>query len=373
MLETELPTPCYLMDQAKLKDNLTILKQLRKRSGIKILFAQKAFSSFPFYSMISRYLDGTMAASCYEAELAHLYFHGENHVCETAYRPDEIETICAVCDHIIFNSPSQLARYGAQAKANGCEVGLRINPEFQSQKYEEFDPCAPFSRLGTTLANYPAQQRELISGLHVHALYEQNANVLEQLVDAVIEKFGQYLPSLSWINLGGGHHITREGYQMERLEACCKKLQDTYGLTVYLEPGEAIVWQAGYFITTVLDIVDNGMPIAILDGSAVCHAPDITELSYHPPLIGADSADILPYTYRLGGKTCLPEDVFGDYSFDHKLQIGDRLVFRDMAINTLTKAKMYTGIEMPCVAVREVDGNCKVLRKFTFDDYKSRF
>lgn len=373
MLESELPTPCYLIDQTKLKENLSLLKSIRRRSGIKILFAQKAFSSFPFYQMISRYLDGTSAASCYEAELAHLYFHGENHVYQTAYTPQEVETLCAFCDHIVFNSSAQLARYGAQAKANGLQVGLRINPEFRSQEYDDFDPCAPFSRLGTTLANFSSADRSLITGLHVHSLFEQNAGVLEQLVDAVIEKFGAYLPSLSWINLGGGHHITREGYQVERLEACCKKLQEQYGLTVYIEPGEAIVWQAGYFITSVLDIVDNGMPVAILDSSAVCHVPDVAQMQYRPPLIGAEGANVLPYTVRLGGKSCIPEDVFGDYSFDHPLQIGERLVFRDMAINTLTKASMYTGIGMPAVAVRESDGSCRVLRKFSFEDYKNRF
>lgn len=373
MLESELPTPCYLIDQTKLKQNLTILEDLRRRSGIKILFAQKAFSSFPFYQMISRYLDGAAATSCYEAELAHLFLKGENHVCQTVYEPQEMETLCAICDHIVFNSPTQLAKYGPQARANGCEVGLRINPEYRSQKFDDYDPCAPFSRLGTTLSNFSSADRSLISGLHVHALFEQNAGALEHLVDAVIEKFGDYLPSLSWINLGGGHHITREGYQFERLEACCKKLQDQYGLTVYLEPGEAIVWEAGYFITTVLDIVENGMPIAILDASAVCHAPDITELQYRPPLIGGGVPNELPYTFRLGGRTCLPEDIFGDYSFDHPLEIGERLVFRDMAINTLTKANMYTGIAMPSVAVRAVDNSCRVLRTFSFEDYRNRF
>ncbi len=373
MLESELPTPCYLIDQAKLKSNLLILNNLRKKTGCKILYAQKAFSSFPFYQLIARYVDGTSSVSSYEAQLAHLYFHGENHVFETAYRADEMETICDICDHVIFNSPVQLAMYGEQAKANGCSVGLRINPEYLSQQMEEFDPCAPMSRLGTTLLRFPANRFHLLSGLHVHALYEQNADALEALVDSIIEKFGGCLSSLDWINLGGGHHITREGYQLDRLEAIINRLQNDYGLTVYLEPGEAIVWEAGYFITTVLDVVDNGMPIAILDSSAVCHAPDITELNYHPPLIGAEGPGVLPYTVRLGGRSCLPEDIFGDYSFDHPLDIGERLVFRDMAINTLTKATMYTGMDMPSVAVRAADGSCRVLRTFSFEDYKNRF
>lgn len=373
MLESALPTPCYLIDQTKLKQNLELLDQLRKRTGCRILFAQKAFSSFPFYSMMSRYLDGTSSCSSFEAQLSHLYFHGENHVVQTAYLPEEIETLCQICDHITFNSPSQLARFAGYARLKDVSVGLRINPEYLSQQLDEFDPCARFSRLGTTAASFPEKHRMLINGLHIHALYEQNSDALVHLTDAVIDKFGTYLPDMEWINLGGGHHITREGYQLDRLEECIRRLQDDYDLTVYLEPGEAVVWEAGYFVTTVVDLLDNGMPIAILDSSAVCHASDITELQYRPPLIGADKPSVLPYTYRLGSRSCLPEDIFGDYSFDHPLQIGERLVFKDMAINTLTKAKMYTGMPMPSVAVRETDGNCKLLRTFSFSDYKNRF
>ncbi len=373
MLESALPTPCYLIDQKKLKQNLELLDGLRKRTGCKILYAQKAFSSFPFYSIIARYLDGCSSCSAYEAQLAKLYFPGENHIIQTAYLPDEMEELLKTCDHITFNSPTQLQRYALAARANGCSVGLRINPEYLSQQLEEFDPCAPNSRLGTTRANFPVHLRSLINGLHIHALYEQNADALEHLVDAVIEKFGPFLSEMEWINLGGGHHITREGYQLDTLEACIRKLQETYGLQVYLEPGEAIVWEAGDFVTTVVDLIENGMKIAVLDSSAVCHAPDITELQYRPPLVGADRPGVMPYTYRLGGRSCLPEDVFGDYSFARPLQIGDRLVFKDMAINTLTKAKMYTGIPMPAVALREPNGNCKIFRTFSFSDYKNRF
>lgn len=373
MLESALPSPCYLIDQSKLKSNLMLLDDLRKRSGCRILFAQKAFSSFPFYSMIARYLDGVASCSAYEAQISRQFFHGESHVFQTAYLPEEVEQLAEICDHIIFNSPSQLMRYADTVRARGCSVGLRVNPEYLSQQLDEFDPCAPFSRLGTTLAQFPMTQRRMIQGLHVHALYEQNADALSYLVDAIIEKFGSLLPDMEWINLGGGHHITREGYQIERLEEIVAMLQRKYGLKVYIEPGEAIVWEAGYFVTTVVDIVENGMPIAILDSSAVCHAPDITELRYRPPLIGADKPSVLPHTYRLGGRSCLPEDVFGDYSFAHPLQTGERLVFKDMAINTLTKAKMYTGMPMPTVAVREADGNCKILRTFGFSDFKNRF
>lgn len=373
MLESALPSPCYLIDQTKLKQNLQILDALRQRSGCRILFAQKAFSSFPFYSMIARHLDGAAATSAYEAQLAHLYFHGENHICQTAYLPEEMDELLKICDHITFNSPSQLERYAGMAHEHGVSVGLRVNPEYLSQQIDEFDPCAPNSRLGTTVAQFPMKLRRQINGLHVHALYEQNSDALYHLVNALLAKFGALLPEMEWLNLGGGHHITREGYQMERLEEIISILQSRFGLKIYLEPGEAIVWEAGYFITTVVDITENGMPIAILDASAVCHASDITEVRYHPPLIGADKPSVLPYTYRLGGRSCLPEDVFGDYSFDHKLEIGERLVFKDMAINTLTKARMYTGMPMPAVALRETDGNCKIMRTFNFSDYKNRF
>lgn len=373
MLESALPSPCYLIDQKKLKANLELIRELRQRTGCKILYAQKAFSSFPFYSIIARYLDGAASCSAYEAQLANLYFPGENHIVQTAYLPDEMEELIKICDHITFNSPTQLQRYALAARANNVSVGLRVNPEYLSQQLEEYDPCAPCSRLGTTQTNFPVQVRRLINGLHVHALYEQNADALERLTNAVIEKFGVFLPEMEWINLGGGHHITREGYQLDVLEACIRRFQETYGLQVYLEPGEAIVWEAGDFVTTVVDIIHNGMDIAVLDSSAVCHAPDITELQYRPPLVGADRPGVLAHTYRLGGRSCLPEDVFGDYSFDHPLQIGERLVFKDMAINTLTKAKMYTGIPMPTVALREPNGNCKIFRHFSFSDYKNRF
>ena len=373
MLESALPSPCYLIDQAKLKGNLMMLDALRQRSGCRILYAQKAFSSFPFYSMISRYLDGVSSCSAYEAQLSHLFFHGENHVFQTAYLPDEVDQLVEICDHMTFNSPSQLAKYGVVAKTHNVSVGIRVNPEYLSQQLDEFDPCARFSRLGTTIAEFPMPQRRMINGLHVHALFEQNSDALVRLVDAVIEKFGALLPEMEWINLGGGHHLTREGYQLEKFEETVAMLQRKYGLKVYIEPGEAVVWEVGYFVTSVVDIVQNEMPIAILDSSAVCHTPDVTELRYRPPLLGADKPSVLPYPYRIGGRSCLPEDVFGDYSFDHPLQIGERLVFSDMAINTLTKAKMYTGMPMPAVAVRETDGNCKILRNFGFSDFKNRF
>lgn len=373
MLESALPTPCYLIDQAKLKENLISLDALRQRSGCRILYAQKAFSSFPLYSMISRYLDGASSCSAYEAQLAHLFFHGENHVYQTAFLPDEVDQLVEICDHIIFNPPSQLAKYGVFARTHNVSVGIRVNPEFKSQQIEEFDPCAQFSRLGTTISEFPMQQRRNINGLLVHALFEQNADALVRLTHALIDKFGALLPDMEWINLGGGHHLTREGYQIEQFEETVAMLQRKYGLKVYIEPGEAIVWEAGYFVTSVVDIIQNEMPIAILDSSAVCHASDITEFHYRPPLIGAEKPSVLPYTYRLGGRSCLPEDVFGAYSFDHRLEIGERLVFKDMAINTLTKARMYTGMPMPAVAVREMDGNCKLLRSFAFSDYKNRF
>ncbi|MCQ2416988.1 MAG: carboxynorspermidine decarboxylase [Oscillospiraceae bacterium] len=373
MLESSLPSPCYLIDQSRLKENLSLLDDLRQRSGCRILFSQKVFSSFPFYSMISRFLDGTAACSAYEAQLAHLYFHGENHICQTAYLPEEFEQIVSICDHITFNSPSQLQKYAGLAHANSCSVGLRVNPEYVSQNVDAFDPCAPCSRLGTTLKQFPMQQRRQINGLHVHALYEQNADQLGYLSAALVEKFGAFLPEMEWINLGGGHSLTRNGYQLDTLEQIIAVFQKKYGLKVYLEPGEAVVWEAGYFITTVVDIIDNGMPIAILDASASCHAPDITEFHYRPPLIGADKPSVLPYTYRLGGRSCLAEDIFGDYSFSQPLEIGQRLVFKDMAINTLTKARMYTGMPMPAVAVREPDGDCRLLRSFSFGDYKNRF
>jgi carboxynorspermidine decarboxylase len=370
MRPEELRTPCYVADERKLEENLKILRGVAERTGAKILLAQKAFSMFALYPLIGRYLDGTAASGLYEARLGKEELGGETHVFSAAYRPDEFKEIVSVCDHIVFNSLSQLRQFGNAAE--GRELGLRVNPERSTQERDIYDPCARFSRLGVTGEQLSGSSLEGVSGLHFHCLCEQNADALEETLDAVEERFGEYLPRMRWINFGGGHHITRPDYDTPRLEGCISRMQSRYGLTVYLEPGEAIALDAGELVTTVLDIVRNGMDIAVVDASAACHMPDVLEMPYRPPLSGADLPLIKPYTYRIGGPTCLAGDVVGDYSFDRPLRPGDRLVFRDMAIYTMVKNNTFNGMRLPDIAVRDKNGDCRIIRQFGYEDFRGR-
>lgn len=369
----ELPTPCYVVDEALLENNLRILNGVMERTGCKIILAQKAFSMYAMYPLIGKYLSGTAASGLYEARLGHEELGKENHVFSPAYREDEIDEIASICDHIIFNSFSQLERFGDRARQAGASIGLRINPECSTQEgHGMYDPCVTGSRFGITLDNFRSDQLEGVSGLHFHTLCEQGADALAKTLDAVEEKFGQWLPQLEWINFGGGHHITKEGYDIELLEACIKRMQEKYGLKVYLEPGEAIALNAGFLVTTVLDSLDNGMDILILDTSASCHMPDVLEVPYTPPLQDSGKAGEKAYTYRLGGPTCLTGDVIGDYSFDHPLKSGDRLVFGDMAIYSMVKNNTFNGMALPAIAIKDRNGDCRIQREFGYQDFKER-
>ncbi|WP_078550181.1 carboxynorspermidine decarboxylase [Litchfieldia alkalitelluris] len=369
----ELPTPCYVIDEGLLEKNLKILNGVRNRTGCKIILAQKAFSMYKLYPLIGEYLDGTTASGLYEALLGHEEMGKENHVFAPAFRDDEIDEVISICDHIIFNSFSQLERYKDKVLKAGKKVGLRINPERSTQDgHDIYDPCAPGSRFGVTKSQFRPDLLEGVSGLHFHTLCQQNSDDLAKTLEAVIEKFGEYLPQMEWINFGGGHHITRVDYDIPLLEECIKKMQDNYGLEVYLEPGEAVALNAGYLITTVLDTIKNGMDIAILDTSASCHMPDVLEMPYRPPLFGSGETGEKPFTYRLGGQTCMAGDVIGDYSFDQPLQLGDRLVFGDMAIYSMVKNTTFNGMALPAIAVQDKDGNCRVEHQFGYQDFKMR-
>ncbi|WP_042169591.1 carboxynorspermidine decarboxylase [Paenibacillus gorillae] len=368
----ELPTPCYVVDEALIEKNLNILGGIIERTGAKIILAQKAFSMTTMYPLIGKYLNGTTASGLYEARLGQEEMGKENHVFSPAYREDEIDEIIAICDHIIFNSFSQLEKYKAKALAAGRKIGIRINPECSTQEgHEIYDPCSPGSRFGVRLEDFQPELLEGVSGLHFHTLCQQNSDDLETTLNAVEEKFGQWLPQMEWINFGGGHHITREDYDIPRLEACIRRMQD-YGLKVYLEPGEAVALNAGYLVTSVLDFNRNGIEIAIVDTSATCHMPDVLEMPYRPPLFGSGEAGEKPHTYRLGGPTCLTGDVIGDYSFDQPLKIGDRLVFGDMAIYSMVKTNTFNGMPLPAIAVQDKDGDCRVVREFGYQDFKTR-
>ena len=369
----QLHTPYFLVDETRLRRNLNILRDVSARSGAKILLAQKAFSMFDCYPLLRRYLSGTAASGLYEARLGKEHFGGETHVFSPAYREEEFTELLQYADHFVFNSPRQVAKYAARAKAAGKEVGLRVNPECSTQAgHAIYDPCAPGSRLGTTLANFDPDQLPLLDGLHFHTLCEQNADDLQTTLRAFEEKFGPYLKDLKWINLGGGHHITRADYDRKLLIALVQGLRGRYGVEVYLEPGEAVVLNAGFLVTSVLETMHNGMDIAILDASAACHMPDVLEMPYRPPLQNSGEAGEKAYTYRLGGPTCLAGDVIGDYSFDEPLKEGDRLVFEDMALYTMVKTNTFNGMPLPAIVWQGTAGNCRVVKTFGYEDFKGR-
>lgn len=367
------PTPCYIVDESALIHNLEILHGVRERTGAKILLAQKAFSCYHTYPLISRYLDGTACSGLYEARLGYEEIGKENHVFSAAYRDNEFDEIVSYCGHIIFNSFSQLDKLRDRVLSAGKKIGLRINPEFSTQEgHEIYDPCSPVSRLGITRKNFRDEDLEGVTGLHMHTLCEQNSDDLEKTLDAVIEKFGDVLEKMEWINLGGGHHITRSDYDIPRLERCIKMLQDRFGLEVFLEPGEAIALNAGYLVTEVLDLTENDMPIAILDTSAACHMPDVLEMPYRPPLRNSGEKDEKAFSYRLGSQTCLAGDSIGIYSFDSPLNIGDRLIFEDMAIYSMVKNNTFNGMPLPSILLLKSDGNIETLREFGYEDFRGR-
>ena len=374
-----LPTPCYLLDEAQLRRNGEILLGVQQRTGCKILLAQKAFSNFDLYPLLAPCLAGTEASGLYESRLGKEELpEKENHVFCAAYRVDEFNELLDYADHIVFNSPAQLAKFGPAAKAAGKSVGLRINPERSTQEgHAIYDPCAPGSRLGTTRAQWDAALAKqpglaaLLDGLHFHTLCEQDADALAVTLNAVEEKFGDLLPGLKWLNFGGGHHITRPDYDVERLVRCIERVRDTYGVQVYLEPGEAVALNAGYLVATVLDVVHNGMDIAILDASAACHMPDVLEMPYRPHILYSGTAGEKTHTYRLAGNTCLAGDVIGDYSFDHQLQAGEKLVFCDMAIYSMVKNNTFNGVPLPDIALYQ-NGHIDLVKRFGYADFEGR-
>lgn len=367
-----LPTPYYIVDEDLLKANLEILQTVKNRTGCKILLAQKAFSMFSVYPLIAQYLDGATASGLYEARLAHEEMRKENHIFSPAYQDDEIEEILAICDHLVFNSFGQWQKYKTQAKASGRSCGLRINPECSTQDHAIYDPCSAGSRLGITLANFQPDQLDGIEGLHFHTLCEQNADALQTTLAAVEEKFGPYLHQMKWLNFGGGHHITRHDYDIDLLISEINRIKNQYNVQIYLEPGEAVALNTGFLVASVVDIIHNGLDIAILDTSAACHMPDVLEMPYRPYVINSGLPDEKPYTYRFGGPTCLAGDIIGDYSFDAPLAIGDRLIFCDMAIYSMVKNNTFNGMKLPSIARFNQKEGVRLVKTFGYGDFKER-
>lgn len=368
-------TPCFVVDLSLLRRNLVVLDNVQKRTGAKILLAQKAFSMFGVYPMLAKVLHGTCASSPHEAELGRDCFPGEVHAFAAAYSERDLRELLPVCDHIIFNSFSQWNRYRplAMQYADRVEFGLRVNPEHSEADVPIYDPCAPGSRLGIRRRDFTGQDLSPFSGLHFHTLCEKNADSLERTLVAFEEKFGDLIPRMKWINFGGGHHITRSDYDVDLLCRLISDFRKRYPVGVYLEPGEAVALNTGYLVGTVLDIVHNEFDIAIMDTSAAAHMPDVLEMPYRPNVIGAGQTGEKPYRYRLAGASCLAGDVVGDYSFDHPLKPGDKLIFCDMAHYTMVKTNTFNGLQLPSIATWDPEINeYRVLRRFGYQDFKSR-
>ncbi len=374
MKRTELPTPCFLVSEAALRHNLEILSALQKRTGCRVLLAQKAFSMFRVYPLIAQYLSGASASGLFEARLAHEEMGGENHVFSPAYTDAEMCELVKICDHIVFNSFAQLERHRAACERAGVSIGIRVNPECSTQEgHEIYDPCAPFSRLGVTRANFRADLIAGVEGLHFHTLCEQDSGDLVKTFEAFEREFGEFLPKMKWLNLGGGHHITKPEYDIYALDEILYYIRAKYpNLTVYLEPGEAVALDAGWLDTVVLDVVHNGMPILILDASGACHMPDVLEMPYRPPLIGAGEPSEKAVACRLAARTCLAGDIVGDYGFDRMPEIGDRLTFGDMAIYSMVKTNTFNGMPLPAIALMREDGDCELVKTFGYEDFKGR-
>jgi carboxynorspermidine decarboxylase len=368
------PTPCYVVEEQLLRKNCEILKSVMDRTGCEILLAQKAFSMYSTYPLIGSYLSGTTASSLFEAKLGHEEMGKEVHIFAPAFREDEFDEILSLSDHIVFNSISQWEKYKQKVLNNPKKVscGLRINPEYSEIETDMYNPCFIGSRFGITAAQLEGADLTGIEGLHFHTMCEQNSDVLERTLDVVEEKFGSLMTGMKWINFGGGHHITREDYDLEILVRCVNRIQDKYQVKVYLEPGEAVALNAGYLVSTVEELGENGILLAIMDTSAACHMPDVLEMPYRPNIIGSGTPNQYTYTYRLGGPTCLSGDVIGDYSFEKPLQVGDRLVFCDMAIYSMVKNNTFNGIGLPTILLNTEKEGLKVIKKFGYEDFKIR-
>lgn len=366
------PTPCYIVEEEVLVKNLTILKRVEEEADCHVLLAQKAFSMYHFYPLIGQYLSGATASGLYEARLGAEEMGKENHVFSPAYKETEFDEILRLCDHIIFNSFAQWEKYKEKALAAGKECGIRINPECSTQEHGIYDPCSKGSRLGVTLANFKPELLEGLAGLHFHTLCEQGADALEVTLKAVEERFGKWLPQMKWVNFGGGHHITKPDYDVDKLIGLIKEFKEKYQVEVYLEPGEAVALDAGFLVSEVLELLENDGQIAILDTSAACHMPDVLEMPYRPFVVGSGAAGEKAYTYTFGGPTCLAGDVIGTYSFDEPLHVGDKVVFCDMAIYSMVKNNTFNGMPLPAIAAVDRNGKVELVRQFGYGDFKER-
>jgi carboxynorspermidine decarboxylase len=372
-------SPSWVIDMTALENNLRILADVQERAGCKILIALKGFATWSTFPLVRKYLSGATASAPHEARLAHEKLGGELHAYAPAYSDSDISELLPICEHLVFNSLTQWQRFRSRVEAHNkahpdrrVSCGLRINPEHREVAVALYDPCAPGSRLGVTREALRPELMEGLEGLHFHTLCELDSDALERTVAAVEEKFGDLLPKLKWLNLGGGHHITRPGYDTDRLVRIVKRLKERYGVAVYLEPGEAVAIRTGVLVATVLDVVENNGPIAILDTSATAHMPDVLEMPYRPEVVGAGNPGEKAYNYRLGGLTCLAGDMIGEYSFDHPLIVGERIVLLDMSHYTMVKTSNFNGVRLPSIVLRHQDGQYELVKQFGYEVYRDR-
>jgi len=367
-------TPCYICEEELLEKNLKLLDFVQKQSGAKIILALKGFAMWSTFPQIREYLQGCTSSGLHEAKLAYEKFGKEVHTYSPAYKDEDIDEIAQISNHVVFNSPSQLFKYAKRVKDINPAVGisLRINPEHSASPKEIYNPCGIYSRLGTTLANFDEEVLKHIDGLNFHALCEQGADELEAVLEAFESKFSKYFKGLHYINFGGGHHITKKGYDVEKLIRIIKEFKAKYDVDVYLEPGEAVGWETGVLVSSVLDIVDNGMKIAILDTSAEAHMPDTLAMPYRADVRGSGEAGEKEFTYRFGGNTCLAGDIMGDYSFDKALKIGDKVIFEDQIHYTFVKNTTFNGIKLPSLMIKRKDNTLEMIKEFGYEEYKNR-
>jgi carboxynorspermidine decarboxylase len=364
-------TPAYVCEEALLEENLRRLRYVSEQSGAKVLLALKGFALQDTFGLVREYLSGCTASGLYEAKLGGL-LGGEVHTYSPAFKECDIDEVARISDHVVFNSFAQLERYRARVRPH-ASIGIRVNPQVSSAPVALYDPSGEFSRLGVTREQFHSEQLDGVEGLHFHALCEQNVDALERVLAGFEEKFGEFVARMKWVNFGGGHHITREDYDIERLIDVIKEFRARHdGVAVYLEPGEAVGWQCGALVASVLDIVQNGMPIAILDTSAEAHMPDTLAMPYRAEVRGAGMSGEKPHTYRLAGNTCLAGDIIGDYSFDEPLEVGDKIIFEDMIHYTIVKNTTFNGIKLPDLALLKKDGSYEVMRHFGYEEYRRR-
>ncbi len=372
-------TPAFVVDEGLLRDNLAVLAGVKARTGCKILLALKCFAMHSVFPLVRQTLDGVCCSSPHEARLGREEFGREVHSFAAAYSAADIAQLATTCDHLVFNSFGQwqrfrdLAAQSARAAGRSLEFGLRINPEHSEGAVPIYDPCSPGSRLGIRRAEFRADLLNGISGLHWHNLCEQDADCLERTVAAVERNFADILPRMTYVNFGGGHHITRQGYNLELLIDIVGRFQSRWGVQVYLEPGEAVALNCGYLVATVLDVVQADMPTAIIDASVPAHMPDVLEMPYRPHIVGSGEPGEKPFTCRIGGLSCLAGDVAGEYSFDAPLVPGDQLVFTDMAIYTMVKTNTFNGVQLPAIMLyRPETDQLSLMRRFGYEDFKHR-